>query len=172
MYIVKYKRQVVGFYVVVFIGILFSGMVALFRNNTYEDSRILDLDAEPKVSQLYGLKTTTERAKYIEEVCDKINHIEGSTTIMGIRSLLFEHLYHLENEYTKPYFWRWYCDKEYVKAECKYLSENDVSTIVSTSDSPIDISPILPNELNRLRYVLSDEGAGYSIYIKKTDNNE
>lgn len=172
MYIKNYKRTVVVFYVVVFIGVFLSGILAKYRYNTFEDSRILDMDAEPKVAQLCGLKTTAERAKYIEDVCDKINHIKGTATIIGNRSLLFEHLYHLENEYTKQYFWRWYSDNEYVTTECKYLSENEVSTIVSASDSPIENSSILPKELNRLGYVLSDEGEDYSIYIKKLDSHE
>jgi hypothetical protein len=172
MYLTKYKRSVVSFWGIVFIGVFICGMVSKLRNNTYEDSRILDMDVEPKITQLYGLKTTSERAKYIEDICDKIEHINKNVIVIGNKSLLFEHLYLLGNDCLRPYFWRSYKDDEYVSDVCKYLNENNVSTIISTSDSSIDESPLLSIELSKLSYVLSYEGEEYTMYIKKAEHHE
>jgi hypothetical protein len=136
--------------------------------NTFEDSGILYSDTTPSLQQLSGLKTTKERAEYIENLCNEIETAKRPIAVIGNRSLLFENIYHLQSEYTEPYFWRNYSDDEYMSALCEQLNKENVPTVISvTESSKEDEYEKLTRILSPLGYSVESKSDNYSVFLKQ-----
>jgi hypothetical protein len=164
----QFTPRIKAFYKIVFIGVVVSAFFGKLRMNTFEDSGILYSDTTPSLQQLSGLKTTKERAEYIENLCNEIETAKRPIAVIGNRSLLFENIYHLQSEYTEPYFWRNYSDDEYMSALCEQLNKENVPTVISvTESSKEDEYEKLTRILSPLGYSVESKSDNYSVFLKQ-----
>lgn len=164
----QFTPRIKAFYKIVFIGVVVSAFFGKLRMNTFEDSGILYCDTTPNLQQLSGLKTTKERAEYIENLCNEIETAKRPIAVIGNRSLLFENIYHLQSKYTEPYFWRNYSDDEYMSALCEQLNKENVPTVISvTESSKEDEYEKLTRILSPLGYSVESKSDNYSVFLKQ-----
>jgi hypothetical protein len=164
----QFTPRIKAFYKIVFIGVVVSAFFGKLRMNTFEDSGILYCDTTPNLQQLSGLKTTKERAEYIENLCNEIETSKRPIAVIGNRSLLFENIYHLQSKYTEPYFWRNYSDDEYMSALCEQLNKENVPTVISvTESSKEDEYEKLTSILSPLGYSVESKSDNYSVFLKQ-----